>query len=107
MWRNVKGAGAVVACAVLLTGTGGAVQAAAGRAPDALSGPHVFGWGFSQPDGISSDGTHVWVTNDFAESVTELDAATGARVHVIIGSSYGLRIPDSLSSDGTHAWVAN
>jgi hypothetical protein len=29
----------------------------------ALSGPHVFGWGFAYPDGVASDGTHVWVVN--------------------------------------------
>ena len=30
------------------------------------------------PDGVSSDGTHVWVANFHDNSVTELDASTGA-----------------------------
>ena len=82
-------------------------QAATGRAPDALSEPHVFGWGFNSPDAVSSDGTHVWVANADGDSVTELDAATGALVHVIIGASYGFNDPDAIASDGTHVWVAN
>ena len=45
-------------------------------------------YGFSDPAGIASDGTHVWVANIDGDSVTELDAATGALVQVIKGSSY-------------------
>ena len=32
----------------------------------------------SAPDGVSSDGTHVWVANTEDDTVTELDASTGA-----------------------------
>jgi len=48
----------------------------------------------------------VWVANR-ADSVTELDAATGAAVQVISGSSYGFGEPDAIASDGTDMWVAN
>jgi DNA-binding beta-propeller fold protein YncE len=66
--------------------TDGGLFAPAGRddlpvqdhASDALSGPHVFGWGFNSPISVSSDGTHVWVANSNGHSVTELDATTGA-----------------------------
>ncbi len=34
----------------------------------------------SDPIGVSSDGTHVWVANEGSGTVTELDAATGAVV---------------------------
>jgi DNA-binding beta-propeller fold protein YncE len=34
---------------------------------------------------VSSDGTHVWVANYFGDTVTEMDAATGALVRVITG----------------------
>jgi DNA-binding beta-propeller fold protein YncE len=44
-----------------------------------------------------------WVGN----SVTELNAATGALVKVITGSRYGFDGPEAVSSDGTHVWVAN
>ncbi len=34
----------------------------------------VTRFGFDDPDAIASDGTHVWVTNAFGQSVTELAA---------------------------------
>ncbi len=55
------------------------------------------------PFGVSSDGTHVWVTNGNDNTVTELDASTGAVVQTIGVASY----PNGVSSDGTHVWVAN
>ena len=63
-----------------------------------------------QPNGVSSDGTHVWVTNYNSDSgnggttVTELDAATGAVVNTIPVASDGLA---GASSDGIHVWVTN
>jgi hypothetical protein len=71
----------------------------------ALSGVHVFGWGFSFPSAIASDGTHVWVAN--VESVTELSAKTGRLVKVISGSPYDFNTPDAIASDRTDMWVAN
>ena len=50
-------------------------------------------YGFQYPDGISSDGTDVWVANETGSSVTELSASTGALVQVISGSSYGFSGP--------------
>ena len=73
----------------------------------ALSGPHVFGWGFNVPGAVSSDGTHVWVASFSGDSVTELDAATGALVQVITGPAYKFSGPEAISSDGTHVWVVN
>ena len=55
------------------------------------------------PTGVSSDGTHVWVANYNDDTVTELNASTGALVNTIpVGSG-----PVAVSSDGTHVWVAN
>ena len=52
---------------------------------------------------MSSDGTHVWVTNSFDDTVSEIDASTGKVVNTIpVGSR-----PGGVSSDGTHVWVAN
>ena len=57
----------------------------------------------SDPEGVSSDGTHVWVANDGDGTVSEIDASTGTVVNTItVGSD-----PDAVSSDGTHVWVAN
>ena len=107
MWRNMTRAWAVVACAALLTGTGAAAQATTGRAPDALSRPHVFGWGFNGPDSIATDGSDVWAVNYHGDSVTEMDAATGTQGRVLIGKLYGLHNPDAIASGGSHVWVTN
>ena len=64
-------------------------------------------YGFINPLGVSSDGTHVWVTNRDGNSVTELNAATGALVKLITGSSYKFDQPTTISSDGMNVWVAN
>jgi len=57
----------------------------------------------TQPYGVSSDGTHVWVADWGGNTVTELDASTGAVVQTIaVGSG-----PYGVSSDGTHVWVAD
>src|SRR5579863_9252342 len=106
--RNWRGrvVGGIFMCAVLGIAVA-ASGAGAAAASDALSGPGVFGWGFNGPVAVSSDGTHVWVANFDSDSVTELDAATGALVQVITGSSYQFHSPAAISSDGTHVWVAN
>ena len=62
---------------------------------------------FAAPGAIASDGTHVWVTNELGESVTELDAATGALGKVLAGPSYEFAAPGAVASDGTHVWVTN
>ena len=76
----------------------------ADRVADQHKDPRV---GFRQPDAIASDGTHVWVANNDGNSVTELNASTGALVKVISGSRYEFNDPDAIASDGTHVWVAN
>jgi DNA-binding beta-propeller fold protein YncE len=69
-----------------------------------ITGSH---YQFNTPQAISSDGTHVWVANYWGESVTELNAATGALVRVIRAPRYGLDHPQGISSDGTNVWVTN
>jgi len=57
----------------------------------------------SDPEGVSSDGTHVWVANYAGDTVSEIDASTGTVVNTIpVGS-----LPRGVSSDGTHVWVTN
>ena len=53
------------------------------------------------PLAVSSDGTHVWVSNNPDNTVTELDASNGSVINTI---SVGTR-PNAISSDGTHVWV--
>ena len=57
----------------------------------------------SDPFGIASDGTDVWVANYNDNTVSELDASTGSVIDTIpVGSG-----PAGLCSHGTDAWVAN
>ena len=51
---------------------------------------------------MSSDGTHVWVTN-LDNTVSEILASTGAVVNTIPVGMF----PEGVSSDGTHVWVTN
>ena len=68
--------------------------------------------GFSGPFSPASDGTHVWIANQ-NDSVTELNAVTGAQIQVLSGPSYhfgfgaGTDENDAISDDGVHVWVAN
>jgi hypothetical protein len=101
--RRAIVAGSVVLAGGLLAPASG--LAVASRA--ALSGVRVLGWGFASPASIASDGTHVWVANFDANSVTELSATTGRLVQVISGASYQFNGPNSVVSDGTHVWVVN
>ena len=54
------------------------------------------------PDAVSSDGTHVWVGESTAGSVSEIDPSSGQITEPItdLGAA-----PDAISSDGTHVWV--
>ena len=103
--------GAVIGTLLALFVVAGSTAAAA--ASNALTGPHVLGWGFSGPNGVSSDGTHVWVADgegsplDEGGLVTELNASTGALVQVISGSGYAFEGPAGISSDGKDVWVTN
>jgi YVTN family beta-propeller protein len=54
-------------------------------------------------EGVSSDGTHVWVTNTEEETVSEIEASSGNVIRTI---PLGVH-PVGVSSDGTHVWVTN
>jgi len=99
--------------ALLVEAPGTAQASAAGAkgpapvAPVPLAGVNVLGWGFSAPGAVASDGTHTWVANELGNSVTELDATTGAFVAVISRAADGFDGPDAVACDGTHVFVAN
>ena len=42
-------------------------------------------YGFNGPEGLATDGSHIWVANSFGNSVTELDATTGAWIRTLSG----------------------
>lgn len=47
------------------------------------------------------------MANRDGDSVTELNASTGALVKVISGSAYGFDDPDAVATDGDDVWVTN
>ena len=63
-------------------------------------------YGFDAPYDITSDGTNLWVTNAFGNSVTEV-AESGALVRTLSGGSYGFDEPTFAAFDGTDLWVTN
>jgi DNA-binding beta-propeller fold protein YncE len=64
-------------------------------------------YGFDAPFSIASDGTHVWVGNLDNNTVTEINATTGAPFAVLSGASYGFDIPRSIAVHGNRVWVTN
>jgi YVTN family beta-propeller protein len=52
----------------------------------------------SDANAVLSEGTHVWVTNLFDGTVTEVNASDGSVVQTIPVGTH----PDAISSDGTH-----
>ena len=49
----------------------------------------------------------LWVANNSGDSVTELNASTGALVKLFSAQSYGFNGPFAVAVDGTHVFVAN
>jgi DNA-binding beta-propeller fold protein YncE len=69
-------------------------------------------YGFSLPDGVAFDGSHIWVANSnggssFEGSVTEVNVGDGSLVRTLAGDSYGFGAPTGMAFDGNHIWVTN
>ena len=104
---------ASVAAALLLLGAFPVVSAGAGitsgpsRAAHSLSGVNIFGWGFSTPNSVAVDGTHVWVANSYTSTVVELNASDGSLVRFLAGATYRFSAPGSIATNGVDVWVLN
>jgi DNA-binding beta-propeller fold protein YncE len=82
--------------------------AAAPKVPVTLAGVYSASrYGFNLPFEIAVDSDHVWVTNGNGNSVTELDAGSGALVRTLPAGGYGFSRPVGIVDDGAHIWVAN
>jgi hypothetical protein len=90
---SAAAAAALIAALTTLTGPSGPPHT-----PEATSA--VF-YGFSAPDALAADGSHLWIAN--GNSVTELDTADGGRVRTLSEFSF----PSSIAVEGSHLWVAN
>jgi len=58
----------------------------------------------SYPWGIAFDGTNIWVTNMFGNSVTEISASNGTVLGTFTGT---FSAPTGIAFDGTSIWVTN
>ena len=62
-------------------------------------------YGFDGDTAMVSNGKVLWVANSAGNSVTEIDAATGAKVNLFKNAKFGFEGPNQLSDDGTDLWV--
>jgi hypothetical protein len=64
-------------------------------------------YGFSFPQPIAFDGSHLWVANVNGNSVTEFNASDGSWVRTLSDGYYGFNSPYGIAFDGTSLWVTN
>jgi DNA-binding beta-propeller fold protein YncE len=67
----------------------------------------VVSYELDEPTAIASTGTDVFVANTKGNSVTMINASTGALVKVLSGGSYGFAEPVAISASGSDVWVVN
>ena len=97
-WLGIAVGFAVVLASVITT------PAALAATGSVLSGGN---YGFNFPHGVAFDGTHVWISNEGANSVTELNPTDGSFVRTLSGGNYGFNLPYDIVFDGQHLWITN
>jgi serine/threonine protein kinase len=80
--------------------------------PPALAGVYAGpGYAFNAPNSIAADGSHVWVLDGGNDSVTELNARTGASMQILKAARYGFNETGGdttgIVDDGTNVWVGD
>ena len=105
MRRNVRRKRALpsallVACAVLLLSAAASAQTKISASYDPSGAIEVAAG--DGPTGVASDGTNIWVTSQFGNSVVKI-APTG----VVLGRFTVGKNPTGVASDGASVWVAN
>jgi len=60
---------------------------------------------FNSPDAVAVQGARVWVANGGGNSVTEINANTGALIRIISASRYQLNEPQAIAATGDKVWV--
>ena len=61
----------------------------------------------SGPSAVAATGSRVWVTSVLGNSVTALNARTGASAAVLPVGTDGFHGPDAIAIGGSHIWIAN
>jgi DNA-binding beta-propeller fold protein YncE len=61
-------------------------------------------YGFDDPAALAVAGGHLWVASALGNSVSEIDAGTGALLHTM---SAGFANPTGLAASGSDVWVTS
>jgi len=64
-------------------------------------------YNFFSPFFSTFDGRNIWVSNQVNDTVTALDAITGAFFTNVGGVPYNFSSPEGMAFDGVHIWVVN
>lgn len=91
------------------------LAASTGRLVRIISGPKyrfrdgqdVPGSAVTEAQEVAVGNGRVWVANPDRNSVTELDAATGALIRVLLPSKYRFNAPEATAVGGGRVWVVN
>jgi DNA-binding beta-propeller fold protein YncE len=59
------------------------------------------------PLAITTDGNHVWIASSRSNSLTEVDAESGAFIRFIHGAQFGLSVVSAITSSGRDVWATN
>ena len=95
--------GALAAATLLLMGG----QAGAGSPAGPGPAQPADAYGFAAPASAALVGADLFVANNAGNSVTEVDASTGAFVSSIAGAAFKLDGPTAIEAVGTQLFVAN
>jgi len=61
----------------------------------------------AEPAGVAFDGSHIWVTNSNADTVSKIDIITNTEVDTVFVRGLDRRWPERVAFDGSHIWVVN
>ena len=61
---------------------------------------------FAYPDAVAVRGNRVWVANS-DDSVTEINAVTGALIRIVSGRQYGFNAPVAITTTPGAVWIVN
>ena len=60
---------------------------------------------FDKPNAIAVQGSHLWITNNFGASVTEVGTTNGAVLRTLTSSADAFNYPNGIAVGDSHVWV--
>jgi len=77
------------------------------RRVHAVTNANSASYGFSAPDGIASDGTHLWVSNAGADTIDELSASRATPLAFLQSTGTNLYNPGAVLASPSLVWVSS